>query len=101
MQKISIAKLYFHISLRSRLQMIEDTYKNRETQIKEENEFYTKQLNERAKIMENEKSELILANKERITTIERNKEIDIERIKALHKKVSFHILFPVYGCAVL
>ncbi|XP_065065878.1 fas-binding factor 1-like isoform X1 [Rhopilema esculentum] len=73
-------------SYKSRLQMIEDTYKNRESQIKDENAFYTKQSNERIKIMENEKTELISANKERITTIEKNKELDIERIKALHKK---------------
>ena len=73
---------------RTRFQILEDTYKRRETQLKEEHEFANSQFNERIKAFENEKTEILSSNKRRIEMMEKNKDADLERIKILHKKVT-------------
>ena len=56
-------------------------------QLKEESEFNLNQFNERIKAVEMEKQEIISTNKERLITVEKNKDTDLERIKSLHRKV--------------
>ena len=79
----------FTLLLRMRFQILEDTYQRREVQLKEENDFVVKQFNERLKAVEMEKNEIVAANKERRVVVEKNRDLDIERVKSLHKKVSF------------
>eukprot|EP00112_Aurelia_sp_Birch-Aquarium-sp1_P002128 Seg1231.9 transcript_id=Seg1231.9/GoldUCD/mRNA.D3Y31 product="Fas-binding factor 1" protein_id=Seg1231.9/GoldUCD/D3Y31 len=73
-------------SFKTRFQILEDTYKRRETQLKEEHEFANNQFNERIKAFGNEKTEILSSNKRRIEMVEKNKEVDMERINILHKK---------------
>lgn len=72
-----------------RFEFLDETYQRRETQIKADNEFVVKQLNERIKALELERNEIMTVNKERLVMVERNKDQDIDRIKGLHKKVMF------------
>ena len=80
-----------------RFQILEDTYKRRELQLKEDNDFTVQQLNERIKAVEMEKNEIVTIHKEKLMRIEKNKETDFERLKSLHKKVTiFHKLYCIY-----
>ena len=76
-----------NVPLRMRFQILEDTYDRREIQLKEEHEYAVKQLNERIKALEAERNGILIANKERLLVVEKNKEADIERMKMLHNKV--------------
>jgi len=73
-------------SHKMRFQILEDTYKRRELQLKEDNDFTVQQLNERIKAVEMEKNEIVTTHKERLMMIEKSKETDLERLKSLHKK---------------
>ena len=84
---ISYLEVITHFHFRMRFQILEDTYKRRETQLKEENDFVVKQLNERIRASETEKNEIAAANKERLVIIEKSRDLDMERLKSLHKKV--------------
>ena len=74
---------------RMRFQILEDTYKRRELQLKEDNDFAVQQLNERIKAVEMEKNEIVATQKERLMMVEKSKETDLERLKSMQKKVRF------------
>ena len=79
-----------------RFQILEDTYKRRELQLKEDNDFAVQQLNERIKAVEMEKNEIVATQKERLMVVEKSKETDLERLKSLQKKVRFvHKLYCI------
>ncbi|XP_065921782.1 fas-binding factor 1 homolog isoform X2 [Magallana gigas] len=73
-------------SYKSRLELIEDTHKNKETRLREENELLMNQYLSKVRQLENDKSDQSSQYQRRLEEFQRDKDQDIDRLKSIHRR---------------
>ncbi|XP_078317344.1 fas-binding factor 1 homolog isoform X2 [Crassostrea virginica] len=73
-------------SYKSRLELIEDTHKNKESRLREENELLMSQYLSKVRQLESDKSEQSSQYQRRLEEFQRDKDQDVERLKTVHRR---------------
>ncbi|XP_056020112.1 fas-binding factor 1 homolog isoform X2 [Ostrea edulis] len=73
-------------SYKSRLELIEETHKNKETRLREENELLMNQYLSKVRQLENDKSEQSSQYQRRLEDFQRDKDQDLDRLKSIHRR---------------
>ncbi|XP_061181663.1 fas-binding factor 1 homolog isoform X1 [Saccostrea echinata] len=73
-------------SYKSRLELIEDTHKNKETRLREENEMLMNQYLSKVRQLESDKSEQSSQFQRHVEEFQRDKDQEIDRLKSIHKR---------------
>ena len=77
---------------RNRLGYMEDSYKRREQQLRDEHALMTSHHQDRERAVSQEKEDLVAGHKRKCDTLAQNHASELDRIKQLHKKVDGSII---------